>query len=81
MVNLLNIERRDLIRAGLKMRDENEQLRAAIEEAQKGVTQALHSAYRAEESARFYRRLAFTLGAVLAFLVLTFYFAIHGSMQ
>lgn len=64
-----NLERYDLIRANLKLRDENQRLQAAIEEVQARIPALIEVAKNVEHSWRLWRSVAIWLMVALVITI------------
>lgn len=75
----VNMERQELIRANLKLHDENDRLTATLEELERRVPTLLDLARRLERERRVWRRTAFfwTVVALLALLVFFWFLGVR----
>lgn len=76
--DLISLERKDLIKAGITLRDENERLRAEAIDTKQRLDHAIRTLHYTEDKLRFYRRLSFTVAAALVVFMLAVY--LHGVL-
>ena len=71
----VHLERQDLIRANIKLRDQNEQLRLTLEDVQSRMPRVMQAAAQVEYDRQFWKWVAGAVGGTLLAILVTLGFA------